>query len=277
MVPDADLQSLPLGVLVTEKPSGPFTDFSGYRQVPWLARKYAISVLPSVGSLRALRRFAKAARARSPFIGFGDPALEGRSGRGRGVELAALFSRGPVADVDAVRRLPPLPETADELRAIARILEAGEDAIHLRERATEARVISLDLAQYRTLAFATHGLVAGDLTGVAEPALVLTPPAKGSETDDGLLTASEVAQLKLDADLVILSACNTAAADGTPGAAVRLTTTMMAATAEGMGRAEALRQARLEMIAGGGKPHYAHPMFWASFVVVGEGGRATGG
>ena len=68
------------------------------------------------------------------------------------------------------------------------------------------------------VAFATHGLVAGELEGVSEPALVLTPPAEGTETDDGLLTASEVAQLKLNADWVILSACNTDAADGTPGA-----------------------------------------------------------
>ena len=63
-----------------------------------------------------------------------------------------------------------------------------------------------------------HGLVAGELAGVSEPSLVLTPPLKGTDTDDGLLTASEVAQLKLNADWVILSACNTAAADGTPGA-----------------------------------------------------------
>jgi len=68
------------------------------------------------------------------------------------------------------------------------------------------------------LTFATHGLLAGDLKGLSEPALVLTPPKEGTELDDGLLTASEVAQLKLDADWVILSACNTAAPDGTPGA-----------------------------------------------------------
>ncbi len=66
--------------------------------------------------------------------------------------------------------------------------------------------------------FATHGLVAGQIRGAAEPALVLTPPAVASAADDGLLTASEIARfLKLDADWVILSACNTAAGDS-PGA-----------------------------------------------------------
>ena len=144
--------------------------------------------------------------------------------------------------------------------------------------------------------------MAGELTGLSEPALVLTPPAKGTEQDDGLLTASEVAQLKLDADLVILSACNTAAADGTPGAeglsglakaffyagartllvshwavaseaAVALTTGMLEELADQprIGRAEALRRSMLSLMANEEKDHFAHPMFWAPFVVVGEG------
>ena len=65
------------------------------------------------------------------------------------------------------------------------------------------------LANYRIVYFATHGLVAGDVKGVAEPSLVLTLPAKPTADDDGLLKASEVAQLKLNADWVVLSACNT--------------------------------------------------------------------
>ena len=162
---------------------------------------------------------------------------------------------------------------------------------------------SLDLADTRVLAFATHGLVAGALKGVAEPALVLTPPNTGTAEDDGLLTASEIAILDLDADWVILSACNTAAADGTPGAeglsglakaffyagarallvshwsvsseaAVALTTGMLTEMAGNpdIGRAEALRRSMLAMMANGEKDHFAHPMFWAPFVVVGEGG-----
>ena len=155
------------------------------------------------------------------------------------------------------------------------------------------------------IAFATHSLVAGDITGVSEPSLVLTPPKTGTILDDGLLTASEIAQLKLNADMVILSACNKAAADGTPGAeglsglakaffyagsrsllvthwpvfsdaAVRLTTGMLAELSQSfsMGRAEALRRSMMALMGDHDKPHYAHPMFWAPFVVVGEGGKA---
>ena len=101
----------------------------------------------------------------------------------------------------------PLPDTAGELREIADSLGADASSIHLREDATETRVKSLDLSATRVIAFATHGLLAGDLKGVAEPALVLTPPSQGTERDDGLLTASEVAQLKLGEEWVILRKC----------------------------------------------------------------------
>ena len=307
VVPDAALQSLPVGVLVTKEPEHRVRKLEDYAEVPWLAKKYAMTVLPSVSSLRALRRFAKIARAEYPFVGFGDPLLEGDPGRGRGFDVAALFTRGVVADVDSVLKLPRLPDTADELQALAQSLGAEDDTVFLGERATETLVRSEDLSSYRVLAFATHGLVAGDLKGVAEPALVFTPPETGSEADDGLLTASEIATLNLDADWVILSACNTAAADGTPGAeglsglakaffyagarallvshwsvasdaTVRLTTTMLdeMRADRGIGRAEALRRARLKLMTDEEKPYFAHPMFWAPFVVVGEGGVPQG-
>ena len=136
----------------------------------------------------------------------------------RKIELSGLFSLRGIGDVEAVRSLSSLPETAGELEALASNLKAGPDSLLLREEATEPNLRSIDFERYRVLAFATHAVVAGELKGLAEPALVLTPPEVGTEEDDGLLTASEVASLKLDADWVILSACNTAAPDGTPGA-----------------------------------------------------------
>ena len=217
VVPDGALQSLPLGVLVTKKPKG-----NGYRNAPWLARKYALSTLPSVSSLRALRTFARATQASKPFMGFSDPILEGHPGENRGVKLKKYFKPQGGVDVEMVRtRLAPLPETANELLAMSRTLGASKDNLFLRNRATETIVKSTDLSDTRVLAFATHGLVAGELGDLAEPALVLTHPKTGTPRDDGLLTASEVATLKLNSDLVILSACNTAAGDGTPGAAAR--------------------------------------------------------
>lgn len=301
VVPDGALQSLPFAVLVTEKPDKAITDFGDYRNVPWLGRKYALTTPPSVSSLRALRRFAKGGAGGEPFTGFGDPLLDGDGNTNRGPTVA-LFSRGPVADVDEIRSLPRLPETADELNAIADALKADRKNVHLRDDATESKLKSLDLSPFRTLAFSTHGLMSGEFRGLAEPALVLTPPKEGTEQDDGLLTASEVAQLKLNADWVLLSACNTAAADGTPGAeglsglaraffyagsrallvshwavnseaAVALTTHMLSEYAAGVTRAEALQRSMLTLMQDEAHPYYAHPMFWAPFTVVGEGAR----
>jgi CHAT domain-containing protein/tetratricopeptide (TPR) repeat protein len=300
VVPDGALQSLPPGVLVTELPAKPVGATAEHAKVAWLAKKYAITVLPAAASLRALRQFAKAPSSREPFAGFGDPVLAGSGEGTRRMNVAALYSRGAVADVNEVRKLPRLAETADELRAIAAQLKAPATAIRLGAAATERAVKEADLARYRNLAFATHGLMAGDFKGLAEPALVLTPPAQGSELDDGLLTAGEIAQLKLDADWVVLSACNTAAPDGTPGAeglsglaraffyagarsllvshwavsseaAKALTTRMFDQSAKGASKAEALRRSMLALMARTDKWYFAHPALWAPFVVVGEG------
>ena len=140
---------------------------------------------------------------------------------------------------------------------------------------------------------------------MAEPALVLSLPAVATDLDDGLLTASEVAQLKLNADWVVLSACNTAAADK-PGAealsglaraffyagarallvshwpvdseiTVKLMTTIFAKLAENpeITTAEAVRQATLTAMDDSTHPEWANPTSWAPFVLVGEGGVMT--
>ena len=191
--------------------------------------------------------------------------------------------------------------------AVARDLKADAEDVRLGARATEGAVKALSasgqLAQYRVLHFATHGALAGQLTGTTEPGLILTPPAQGSEDDDGYLSASEIAGLKLDADWVILSACNTAGGNGRANgaealsglaraffyaqarallvshwevnsdAAVKLITGAVGETARSaaVGRAEALRRAMLALIDNGERDH-AHPAYWAPFVLVGEGG-----
>jgi len=218
---------LPLSLLLTapvkDAVAGKVTDPHTLKDAPWLIRKWAISTLPSVASLRALRMLAKDSKATKPFIGIGDPQLTDQPidkaprRDTANFKLAALY-RGSLANVTQLKALPSLPDTAFELRRIAGYLGAGPDALLLRDNATETRVKAARLFDARVVAFSTHGILGGELTGMAEPALVLTPPARATELDDGLLTSSEIAQLKLDADLVILSACNTAGSDGSPGA-----------------------------------------------------------
>jgi len=317
VVPSGALTALPFHLLVTEKPDMAIPDkFDGYRHAAWLLRRHAVSVLPSVTSLKALRAFARRDQNAKPMTGFGDPlfdpAAQGGDKRAalkaasRNVASVAYteFWRG--AGVDRARlaqALPQLPDTADELNAVAKDLGVAVDDIHLGSDASETTLKRARLSDYSIIYFATHGLVAGDVKGLAEPSLALSIPAQPTEFDDGLLTASEVAQLKLNADWVVLSACNTIAGDR-PGAealsglarsffyagarallvthwavdsaaATRLTTSTFdrLKADPNMGRAEALRQAMLAYLDDAASPRNAYPAFWGPFALIGEGVR----
>jgi len=303
IVPSGPLLSLPLGLLVTKPaPAQAAPEKKDYRQVAFLGKQAPISVLPSLGSLKSLRAVAGRSKAAQPFIGFGDPAFGGAPGDTRNLAaLAKLCRDGTGVDVELVRGLPRLRESAGELRQIAQTLKAPESDVILGAQATEKRVRSADLSQYRVVAFATHGLLPGELKCKGEPALALTPPATGTADEDGLLDAGEVAQLKLDADWVVLSACNTAAPDGGLGGqslsglaraffyagarsllvshwavasqpTVVLTTSLFEAYARDatLGRAAALRTAQAKLQ---GDSSTSHPAFWAPFVLVGDGGQ----
>lgn len=330
LVPSGALTALPFQVLVTKEPAlgAPMKD------IAWLVREHAVTVLPSVSSLKALRRNAKARPSAPPklFVGFGSPLLTGYdaasapliavedcAGAALVEQITSLDTAmnapgktlGTWSDIEDVRRLEPVPGTASLLCNVAKRLGVPESDIHIGPRATETAVKHMSesgrLKDYRIVHFATHGLVAGELKALAEPALALTPPPAGTSEaaalarDNGLLTASEVAALQLDADWVILSACNTAGPAGAKGteigaealsglaraffyagarsllvshwyveerAAQRLAT--LAIEHQAVGRAEALRRAMLVVI-DTGTAREAHPAYWAPFVVVGEG------
>ena len=332
VVPDQALAQLPLGVLVTAATAQPAEPagqklFAGYKTVPFLARQVAITQLPSVAALTILRALPPANPGRKPFIGFGDPVFSAPpAGAAQLADAGALTTRGvklhmrsvpktEQADSATLAMLPSLPDTADEIRSIARALNADPDKdVFVGTAANEHEVETLNLADRRVIAFATHGLVPGDLNGLTEPALALSAPQIAHVEGDGLLTMDEVLALKLNADWVVLSACNTAAGGGAGAEAVsglgraffyagarallvsnwpvetnsaRLLTTDLfrrQAADPALTRAEALRQAELALIDGDGAVDpttkkiafsYAHPIFWAPFSLVGDGGGPT--
>ena len=224
--------------------------FAGYRNVPWLARDHAVTVVPSASALVTLRRLPPGAPGRDKLIGFGDPyfnaqeAAEAEDQQSvapgqtasasaddagaetvtRGIPLKRRASpHTEDIDVAELAMLPRLPDTRLELLAVAKALDVDPaKSLYLGKDANEQNVETLDLAHYRVVDFATHGLVPGDLDGLTQPALALTAPDIAGVKGDGLLTMEEILALKLDADWVVLSACNTAAGAGTPGAEAAL-------------------------------------------------------
>lgn len=181
-VPSGALTALPFHLLVTETPQAAIPEtLEGYRSAAWLLRRQAVSVLPSVGSLKSLRAFARRDHGVKPMTGFGDPVFNpapadrrATSGKvaARSIATSAYtdFWRG--AGVDRARlaqALPQLPDTADELNAVAKDVGAAEADIHLGRDASETTLKRAPLAQYSIIYFATHGLVAGDIKGVGEP------------------------------------------------------------------------------------------------------------
>ena len=326
---------LPFALLPMEdagKPEDKGLLFSGYRDAKWLGKNYTITSLPSTGSLQILR---SQVRKRTPgpikFLGFGDPFFnqnhvsgaeksnsDSNKVKDRGGAVTARsainFRSAPVsrsADSATIANLPRLPETVDELRSIAASLKADPAVdVVVGLAANESQIKSTNMRDIDILAFATHGLAVGDLDGLNQPALAFTPSSLlgAAAGDDGLLTMGEILGLQLNADWIILSACNTGAGDGIGAKAVSglgraffyagtrgllvtnwpvetysaklLTTGLFERYAADTkaGNAHALRETIVSMIESdvhtdeGSKValfSYAHPVFWAPFTFVG--------
>lgn len=326
---NGSLALLPLSLLPTARfrlEADPRQPFAEYRAVPWLARTHSVVSVPSAAALLTLRKLPKGSPAREAFLGFGDPffnaqqAVEAARAEPDASQEAATFRSATLRRRSAPKTntvssaelglLPRLPDTADELKSIAAALRAPPDkTIHLGSSANEAVVKRTNLARFRIIAFATHGLVPGDLNGLVEPALALSAPEVAGVDGDGLLTLDEILNLKLDADWVILSACNTAtAADAGAEAASGLARAFFYAGTRAVlvtnwsvhsasarelvsdlfkrqaanpaiTRSEALREAMLALLDEGGYRErsgnvlftYAHPLFWAPYTIIGDG------
>jgi len=303
VVPDGPLNMIPFGILLVEDPTvGRYRTPEHFKTAPWLAKEYSVSVMPSASTFKIAQGQAKPSEeAERTFIGFGDPVIGGSepvltAGK---ASRTGLDSR-VVADTDRLRSLPRLPETAKELSLIAEKLKHEKALIFTGDSATETRFRSGDFSEANTLVFATHALMAGEMGNGLGPGLVLTPPEKGTLDDDGYLSAAEISQVKLNADWVILSACNTASHDGgfaregfsgltksflyagaksvlvshwpveSRSAALMTTSIFSNHNSQTSGaHAKALKAARTSMINGQFGDHYTHPVFWAPFVVVG--------
>lgn len=205
VAPSGSLLSIPFSILL----AGP-TEPARLAEAPFLVRQMAISHVPSAANFVSLRAIAGGSKAPWPWFGFGDfhevtPEQAARS-----------FPTGECADsAKLLAGLEPLPGTRTELEQARSILHAGADAQLLGQAFTAKSVLGAHLGDYRILHFATHALLPTDLKCETEPAIVTSAPAGSADAWGALLTASDVQSLHLDAEAVILSACNTAGPTGT--------------------------------------------------------------
>ena len=286
------LDSIPLRMLVTDNPEG--ADFTPSKS--WLYQKFDLKRSTTLRQFLSGRMLSKKNKRLDTFLGVGNPYLASSNADLRGLKL--ISQDGNNHDVSRLSRLPSLPDTEMEIRELSKYYaDEPQSMILLGKTASEANIKSLDIKQYGTIAFATHGLLSGDVAGLEEPALLLTPPKKSSANDDGLLTAGEISEMDMRANLVILSACNTNVEDMNSGSALsNLSSAFMLAGASSIMATHwsvetnvatfittrtvaRLRVKPSEGLAGAmnhaiglarQRPEWQHPFFWAPFSVYGD-------
>lgn len=297
VAPSGPLLALPFEVMLT----GPAQQ-DALATAPWLMRQFTIAHVPSPSNFVSLRKIAGGSRATQPWFGFGDfkPITL--------TQAQATFPGATCSDsAQLLSELPTLPYAAKELTAARELLGASPADELVGQAFTAQAVMKTPLRDFRILHFATHALLPTDLRCQSQPAIVTSTPAGAPSASGALLTASDVVGLNLDAELVILSACNTGGPGGATageslsglaraffyaGARALLVTHwsvndqvaayLVADTLlrmkqnPSLGVAGALRDAQIAMLAQAGNglpPEIAHPFFWAPFAVIGEGGE----
>ncbi len=279
IVPDGVLNYLPFEALVTNKKHR--NSVASYKDLSYMVLKHPISYAQSASVLHnlliTLGQKEKSRDTKLDLVAFGDPfyALDNSSVSPEGYRLERLINSGK------------------EVEGISRFFSENKSVILLREKASEEALKNDDLlSDCRYLHFATHGVI--DEKNPAESSIVLSQD--NDPTEDGFLKAREIFNLKTDAELVVLSACQTGLGKlvrgegmvglsrafmyaGTPSIVVSLWSVSDASTAtlmeelyrnlieKGLSKGDALRQAQLSLIDSG---HYAHPFYWAPFTLIGD-------
>ncbi|MEO9636352.1 CHAT domain-containing tetratricopeptide repeat protein [Parasphingorhabdus sp.] len=282
------LASISPALLLTK----PYENSNDLARAPWLVRDKSVAIATDLSKQLATTDDSTDIR----FAGLGAPELAQNS-QGQ-ISYAALF-RGGAVDISSLLELPTLPAAKTELTRMSEEFGAQNSLVLTGKQFTEPAIRSLDFTPFSVVTFATHGLTSGEIAGLSEPALVFTPPNEQSHEDDGLLTASEIAGMNIPADWVILSACNSGGGQSASAptysglakafrlagsrslllshwpvrddaATILSLATVKGAVVDGLSRAEALRQAQLDLMSDSTVPGSAHPAVWAPFILIGD-------
>ena len=293
---DPIFYSLPINALVIDR-----EDSSSPR---WFFDRYAYEFLSSVNPRiepHQTEEYVSTDR-RQAFIGVGDFIPHGQLAQVQPNQRSVAV-RGASLTAD-LTGLAPLPGTRTELESMAESFGQSSSQLFLGENATEKNFRQSQPERFSTIAFATHGVVAGEFDGLSEPALVLTKGVSSSSFDDGILTSSELGSIDLNADLVILSACNTALSDGTPNAqglgalansflfsgakaavvsqwpvndevAPLITRKIVQEMISDQSIGQSLRFSLQSLVEDSANIKFHHPSFWAPFIPISQGAKKS--
>lgn len=291
---DGDLMTIPLDILPNQ------SSFNKEKN-NWLIKKYSITNLPNI-NLIIERQSTNKNHSEFTFLGVGDPNLNNSKISSQNLDeliakkdfLKNIFRESKIADISQFNQITELPETSEELKEISTYFKASNVDLLLRDNARESRVKRLKLEKYDIISFATHTIPDTIDNKLSEPGLLLSLPDKASLIDDGVLTSSEISQMSLNAELTVLSACNTGPnieskndisglidsfiyagskaiiASHWPvesnSTVLLMTTTFDNWLKKDLKLDIALQRAKLDIMS---KIEYSHPMYWASFSLYG--------
>ncbi len=300
IVPDGDLFYLPFEAIIDPdaKLDGPADSLASQ---PYLGKTYDFSYAPSASVLVTLDRIRTSpSSAQHPLLAFGDPVFQSTAQPSQ----IALSTRGIYEKMGV--GFDRLSYSAEEVRGIIAVygISPDSDSVYVGSKATKKALLALDLSQYRTLHFATHAVMGDEVRWITQPALIFSPDGTGAPDSD-VLKMSDIFNLRLNANLVVLSACETARGKMSRGEGiVGLTSAFLFAGSRsvvaslwnvndestslfmesfytnlknGRSKADALREARLQTMrreiksaVTGEQQSLASPFFWAPFVLIGE-------
>jgi tetratricopeptide (TPR) repeat protein len=299
IVPTGALYLLPFETLVSQVTED--------EEAHYLIQDHAIVYLSSASVLKILRD-ARAQRQTLPkkqFLAIANPDYppcqdekKTRAVKKKAQSVNELRIKS-YRDVIGAVCFPPLPETAQEAQTIANFFQHTGNILYLGDKARRSNVFALNengqLRDYHYVLFAAHGLLPNEVDSLTQSALVLSHPQQ-----EGFLTMADAFELQFNADFINLSACNTGGGKQVKGegivgltrafmyagtsaigvtlwsvesaSAENLSTGIFANLKNGATPADAIRQIKLQMIAGeANEDYYNHPFYWAPFIIYGSG------
>lgn len=290
-VPFSDLNGIPIEIMITDKNERN----NDLKNQKWLIKSHTISYAINSSSFISSKALSKTTTKNNTFLGLGDPVIQKETLEASTINLSKINYRD-------IANYTELPETSDEILASKMIFGSDSNAL-LKKNFTEDNFRKNFLNQYEVISFATHGFMPGEIDNLDESSLLSTPINISNSFNDGLLKSSEISDLNISANLILLSACNTSSRSigeskdvidsltfafskaGAPNIIGSLWPVESNSTkqiiqsfnkfySKGNSISESLRKAKIDFI-DNNETHYANPRFWSAFIAQGNGNSYT--